>query len=65
MAEIDGISNLQTLESLFGSVFDASSAEPVRAAIRQTELNRLALQRNFEVDLSERKLDIERLDANR
>ena len=33
LAEIDGISNVDALESIIESVFDASGADPVRAAI--------------------------------
>ena len=33
LAEIDGISNVEALESIIESVFDASGADPVRAAI--------------------------------
>ena len=33
LAEIDGISNVEALESIIESVFDASGAGPVRAAI--------------------------------
>ena len=33
LAEIDAISNVDALESIIESVFDASSADPVRAAI--------------------------------
>ena len=33
LAEIDGISNADALESIIESVFDASGADPVRAAI--------------------------------
>jgi hypothetical protein len=33
VAEIDGISNVDALESIIESVFDASGADPVRAAI--------------------------------
>ena len=33
LAEIDGISNVDALESIIESIFDASGADPVRAAI--------------------------------
>ena len=33
LAEIDGISNVEALESIIESIFDASGADPIRAAI--------------------------------